>query len=192
MVQALPLTQQQSPPNFPSASRQLVPYELPVAPANGTPALPQTWRFGVAGENGAAAWPRLHSAALPAREWHTLADLPLVSLSLPGLVLQPQAETLALEYRFDLPYTDEINALAQLPQEPPDPQQVSPRPQDPPPQPPAPLTRETLAPYWQELSNLASLAAADGVVAFQEGDGALQHLVEPWPWPVSVDAALTQ
>ncbi|NJL41714.1 MAG: hypothetical protein HC899_37320 [Leptolyngbyaceae cyanobacterium SM1_4_3] len=57
-----------------------------------------------------------------------------MSLSVPGLVLEPSASiasndganpALLLQYRFDLPYTDEVNALAQLPKEPVQPEQVS-------------------------------------------------------------------
>ncbi|MBE9070849.1 hypothetical protein IQ260_29880, partial [Leptolyngbya cf. ectocarpi LEGE 11479] len=130
MVQALPLTQSQSPPNYPSASRQLIPFELPVD-ASG---LPHRWYFGVDmsdDANGASQWPQfLGTAAAPAREWAQQFDLPLVSLSLPGLALDPDhtpgtpspdnpaLETIAQlsqTYRFDLPYTDELNALADLP-----------------------------------------------------------------------------
>ena len=57
MVQALPLTQSQNPPNYPSTSRQLLPFELGVTTeADGQPGLPKNWRFGIVGDNGATCW----------------------------------------------------------------------------------------------------------------------------------------
>ncbi|NJR60056.1 MAG: LamG domain-containing protein [Cyanobacteria bacterium CRU_2_1] len=213
MVQALPLTQSQSPPNYPSASRQLVPFELQVTTVeDGKPGLPDDWRFGVSG-NGAASWLQLIESTLsvPALEWQTQADLPLVALSLPGVVLNPNAivsntavnpslnllTTLPQEYRFDLPYTDEINALAQLPSDPPDPEEVSPLPTSEPPEPPKPLTRETFADFWQQLSTLASLASADAVNAFtitanrQNEQLTIASLIEPFNWSVQPTIDLT-
>ncbi|MBE9113532.1 hypothetical protein IQ273_29580, partial [Nodosilinea sp. LEGE 07298] len=138
MVQALPLTQTQLPPNYPSANRQLVPFELGVQDSNGSGgsiASPQSWRFEA---TGAGAWPQPVGTAPAAREWTQLFDLPLVSLSLPGLVLDPRAGETGLaadfslnlpsQYRFDLPYTDEPNALAQLPEPSQDAEAVSPLP----------------------------------------------------------------
>lgn len=198
MIQALPLTQNQSPPSYPSASRQLVPFELAV----GTDQLPQNWRFGVAQPNGAARWLQFldPGAASPAQEWRSQFDLPLVSLSLPGLALNPAVTPggnrptsipqLPQQYRFDLPYTDEINALAQLPKEPPDPEAVSPLPDSPLPEPPQPLSRETFADYWQQLSRLASLASADAIEAFTVVPGnsneqtVISNLIEPFDWSV--------
>jgi hypothetical protein len=188
MVQALPLTQSQSPPNYASPSRQLVPFELVEDSA---------WTFGVPGDavNGAATWPTPLSQAGPAKDWQDRADLPLVALSLPGLVLDPSLEGAGLEedettqltvqYRFDLPYTDEINALAQLPEVVPDPEKVSPLPDSPRPEPSPPLTRETFEEHWARLSEQASLAAADAVEAFEkDGRASVRHLVEPFDWPV--------
>lgn len=200
MVQALPLTQSQSPPNYPSASRQLIPFELPVD-ASG---LPHRWYFGVGSTNGASQWPQfLGTAAAPAREWAQQFDLPLVSLSLPGLALDPDhtfgtptpdtpdLETIAQlsqTYRFDLPYTDELNALADLPSTSLPPEQTSPLPDGIPPAPPQPLTRETFADHWQQLSQLASLARADAVTAFSlaTSDSAteINTLIEPLTWAV--------
>ncbi|TVP63433.1 MAG: LamG domain-containing protein [Leptolyngbya sp. LCM1.Bin17] len=189
MVQALPLTQSQSPPNYPSASRQLMPYELPVSDQG----LPQGWIFGVNGDSddtGAATWPQALTPLFPAQEWRTLADLPWVSLSLAGLMLRPQADVAALaaDYRHDLPYTDEVQALAQLPEVIPDPDALSPLPAGEPPQPPPPLTRETLATHWQTLSTLASLAQADGTLAFrvEAGTREVMDLIHPYSWPVEV------
>ncbi|MBZ0283171.1 MAG: LamG domain-containing protein [Anaerolineae bacterium] len=201
MIQALPLTQSKSPPNFPNASRQLVPFELPVDAQN----LPHGWAFGVAGDNGAARWPQLIGTHQPAQEWYSAFDLPLVALSLPGMVLDPNTnpdETglerdpstmLPMQYRFDLPYTDQINALAQLPKIPRNPEEVSPLPDSPPPEPPKPLTRETLTEYWTSLSTRASLAAADAIEAFRKQGNQvfIQHLIEPMIWPVRPETNLT-
>ncbi|MBE7384756.1 MAG: hypothetical protein F6J95_025495 [Leptolyngbya sp. SIO1E4] len=175
MVQALPLTQSQTPPNYPSASRQLVPFELAVATA-GDVSIPNQWTFAAP---NAATWLRLSDgvATAPAAEWQDHFDLPLAALSLPGVILDPLADLQSLglapdplgltpNYRFDLPYTDEINAFAQLPSPEVDPNAVSPVPDSPPPEPPQPLTRETFSEHWQTLSELASLASADGVTAW--------------------------
>ena len=98
-----------------------------------------------------------------------------MSLSLPGLILDPQADGAGLpaaveldllpqQYRFDLPYADEINALAQLPEPPPRSRSASPPC-------PTPPCRSPRSPYfatpfqdqWRQLSQQASLASADAV-----------------------------
>ena len=184
MIQALPLTQSKNPPNYPSASRQLAPFtiEPPEAPEN------PAWPFGVQDKNGAAAWPRLSGDAPPAGEWSSLFDLPLASLSLPGLSLDTSGDVdgfLSRRYRFDLPYTDQLNALAQLPKTPKDPSKVSPALDQPPPEPPKPLTRERMGEHWERLSEQASLAALDAVQAFLDSPDPvmLRHLIEPLEWP---------
>ena len=194
MIQALPLTQNKMPPNHPGASRQLVPFELPAA---------GPWAIGVPGADvrGAGAWPLLLADGIPASGWARLADLPLVALSLPGVVLDPglaatalgrdAATDLPLQYRFDLPYSDEVNALAQPPQTEPDDEAPSPAGTG---AEPPPLRRGTMEQHWTTLSERASLAAADAVSAFIDGsafaDTAVQHLVEPFLWPVSPQAEL--
>lgn len=194
MVQALPMAQSRRPPNYPSASRQLVPFEL-TYDANG-------WRFESAA-SPAESWPlvKAGTAARPAPAWSGEGDLPLVALSLPGLQLLPGTgagtagspfDTLTAAFRLDLPYTDENHALAQLPKAPQDPNISNPLPDAPPPAPPKPLSRETFADHWQELSTLASLAAADAVEAFRDdgsGQAEVQNLAEPLLWPamVSID-----
>ncbi|NJL41713.1 MAG: hypothetical protein HC899_37315 [Leptolyngbyaceae cyanobacterium SM1_4_3] len=50
MIQALPLTQNQLPANYPSASRQLVPYELDAISTESP--RPQEWRFAVTSNQG--------------------------------------------------------------------------------------------------------------------------------------------
>ncbi|UCE04717.1 MAG: hypothetical protein JSW07_13960 [bacterium] len=206
MIQVLPLTQSKSPPNHPNTSRQLVPFELAtvaktVELEDGKYieiAIPSNWQFDLTGENGATCWLRLLVGAQPAREWKALYDLSLASLSLPGLVLDPNAlpeitgltlpptNLLPIQYRFDLPYTDEINALAQLPKVARIPEEASPLPDSPPPEPPKPLTRETLFEHWQRLAERANLASADAIAAFikQNNQTAIQGLIEPFLWSV--------
>lgn len=205
MVQALPLTQSQSPPNYPSASRQLVPFELPLDATSGRP-LPAGWSFSAVGGDGADSWLVCSAAINPAREWAGLFDLPYVSLSLPGLIGDPSSDEsqtglggastdfLPLQFRYDLPYTDEINALAQLPKEPQDPNEISPVADSPPLEGPSPLGRTDLEKHWQDLSNLANLSSADGVDAFVKKDDstAIQNLVEPKTWAVDAEFQLEQ
>lgn len=191
MIQALPLTQNQRPPNHPSASRQLAPLELGDF---------EGWSFGVDEGAAAGSWPRVGDevALRPAREWPDGVDLGLVSLSLPGLVLAPDrtdeeqprglppAGTLPLsqQYRYDLPYTDEINALAQVPEVPKSPERLTPDEPEEVEDDPEPLTRETFARHWWRLSEQAGLAAADAVEAFgvrgANGELPLENLIEPY------------
>ena len=208
MIQALPLTQNQLPANYPSASRQLVPYELDTISEQSPK--PQKWRFAVTSTEGAECWSQCVGKLIPAQDWQQTSDLPLVSLSVPGLVLEPptiassndSGSNLRLQYRFDLPYTDEVNALAQLPKDPVRRDQVSPLPNSTPPEPLQPLVRETFAQHWQQLSTLASLSMADAVNAFQTSlssplspqastQALIQNLIEPLQWPVQIKLDLT-
>lgn len=203
MVQALALTQSVTPPNVPIAGRQLVPFELPVTRQGGLD-LPNAWRLAA---DGAAGWPRYGGGSAPAREWlgtagNELYDLPLVALSLPGLVLDPRPDGdppqndpalgLGVQYRYDLPYTDEIQALAQLPRIPKDPRESTPLPDTARPDPPRPLTRADYAAHWQRLAERAGLAAADSVAAFARQDGqiVLRYLASIRAWPVRATLAL--
>ncbi|MEV4257082.1 LamG domain-containing protein, partial [Spirillospora sp. NPDC049652] len=203
MVQALALTQSIDPPNVPIAGRQLVPFELPVTRQDGLD-LPDHWRFTA---DGAAGWPRYGGGSKPAREWlgtdaDKLYDLPLAALSLPGLVLDPRPDGdppqndpalgLAVQYRHDLPYTDEVQALAQLPRIPRDPRESSPLPDTARPEPPRPLTRADYAAHWRRLAERADLAAADSVAAFarQDGQTVLRFLASTRSWPVRATFAL--
>src|SRR4029453_6971425 len=98
---------------------------------------------------------------------------------------------LAVQLRYDLPYTDEPNALAQVPKIPRRPGEVGPTPADPLPTPPRPLARDDFGEHWARLSEQTSLAAADAVTAFVAdamGQPEVHGLVEPLAWPV--DAAL--
>jgi len=196
MVQALPLTQNRHAPNYPGASRQLVPYTLATAGDRPT----ADWRFVL---DGANCWPRLAGQAEVAAEWRELFDLPLVSLSLPGLELDPNpgeadkglppdgARQLPAQLRFDLPYLDQIYALAQLPKPARSPAETSPLPDAPPPDPPAPLQRETYAAFWRELAEKAGLATADAVDVLRGvGSTAVEHLIEPLRWPVTAGLRL--
>ncbi|MEZ4747966.1 MAG: hypothetical protein R3C41_18015 [Calditrichia bacterium] len=196
MVQALPLTQNQSPPNNPAASRQLVPFELLSAVEDDIPVPSPDWAFGVPDSDAAAKWPALLGNAGAASEWKSLFDLPLTALSLPGLHLDPREnpdetgladEFLPAQFRFDMPYTDEINALAQLPKSQDEQSADADNPDAPVLQPQTPLTRETFADFWQELTEKASLSRASAVAAFLKNDDVtlIRHLIEPFVWPVS-------
>ena len=188
MVQVLPLTQSKSPPNHPSASRQLAVFELPAD-------IPL--RFGVGSEAGASSWPHYLGEVQPATEWRELPDLPLASLALPGIFLDPRQQeqvgfgqdpglNLTQQYRYDLPYLDEIYALAQLPKKPQDPNEISPLPDAPRPEPERPLVRELLAAHWRQLAEKASLASVAGVTALRSENETLYttRLIEPFRWPV--------
>jgi|GEM_PF-2386020 len=209
MIQALPLTQNDLPPNYPNRSRQLVPFEFAIDASNR----PVHWAFGVDNENGASSWPTLidEASTEPASEWTQsgdgsttkLYDLPLVSLSLPGVVFDPNEKNPNLDgstiqdgglkglnpqLRFDLPYTDQVNALAQLPPEPKTEEEISPLPESEPPEPPAPLTRDSFAEHWLRMSERASLARADATDAIKSDDSGnktIQNLIEPLEWPLS-------
>jgi hypothetical protein len=162
MVQALPLTQSQQPPNYPGASRQLAPYTA------------AELTFGVSGA-GAATFPSFQGSAVPAREWAQLFDLPMASLSVPGVLQKPAAGAVATHYRFDLPYTDEVNALAQLPKVPPAIVTAVET---------QPLARDTFASHWRKLADKASLAAGDVVEGFPIDNtaAAIKNLIEPFTW----------
>lgn len=199
VIQALPMTQRQSPPNYPSPSRQLAPYELPVTAASpAQPPLPADWHFG---GDGATAWAQLRSSATLAREWTSVAgsrDLGLALLSLPGLAWEPTANdsqaSLRATYRWDIPITDELNALAQTPTLTPDPSLVAPLPTAPAPTPPTALLRDDLHEHWARLAESASLARADAVEAFvaDAGVAEVRHLIEPATWSVKLALDLDQ
>jgi hypothetical protein len=199
MIQALPLTQNRHTPNFPNASRQLVPYAL-LTDDEQRPS--PDWRFSLSGAN---SWPRHQGQMVVAPEWSGLFDLPLVALSLPGLELDPKPGLglglqpgdesfphLATQLRFDLPYLDQVNALAQLPKALHRPAETSPLPEARPAETPKPLQRETYSDYWRELSEKASLARADAVDVIDAKGPApvVANLIEPWQWPVTLDLRL--
>jgi hypothetical protein len=196
-IQTLPLTQNQSPPNHPSFSRQLAPFQLNVAAAEGAEVeKPAGWLFGVRSGNAAAAWPALlappTAAATPTPQAATEWPLGMACLSLPGLVFDPAASAigaagfLPAQYKYGLPYTDELNALAQLPKaaSPPDP--------DIPPEPPVlPLDRESYAEHWRTLAERAFLAETDAsdALARNGAQTVVQGLIEPQLWPVTATLA---
>ena len=218
MIQALPLTQAQYPPNYPSPSRQLAPFALPLTnqgqDEEGSEIelsfqKPDRWIFGVEGStfSSAATFPHYldsseleeSAAALaPTPEWESRHDLPMVSLSLPGLVLDPKAPELPFteqegtpltglqaQWRYDVPLTDEIQALSQITSN-----QKSGNEDNT----PLPLTRERYEAHWFQLSEKANLAAGDAIEALDaEGDDddrqlIIRSLVEPYFW--SVEAGL--
>ncbi|HEX6183216.1 MAG TPA: OmpA family protein, partial [Pyrinomonadaceae bacterium] len=196
-IQTLPLTQNQLPPSHPSPSRQLAPFELTVlAQGDSRMSLPGEWKFGVASDEGAAAWPKLLKDATPARVWRATKQggqqpessfLRLALISLPGLVLDPNLAAPVLKQEsgflnaqllYGLAYTDELNALAQLPKD-------GERAAEPPP-PVVPLTREDYEDYWARLAAKALLARHDADEAL-EGSPAgsvVRGLVEPFGWGV--------
>lgn len=200
MIQALPLTQSQLPPNYPSPSRQLAPFELTVTGEG----LPDDWKFGGHSDNVAARWLSLNTEnpIAVAGEWKELSDLPLASLSLPGLMLKPAAGAVGIpdaenflpsQLRFDLPYLDEVNALAQLPKVKQPQGEVSPLPDPTSPPPAKPLKREDFLEHWQQLAEHASLASADAVEVLAKDENVadkfqVRQLIEPLQWTVFPEA----
>lgn len=205
-IQTLPLTQNQLPPIYPSPSRQLAPFELDVrAQDNSSLKLPGDWSFGVATDEGAARWPSLQSHAASARVWRAVKKredepgvessfLRLALLSLPGLVLDPNlAEPVLLQppdflnaqLLYGLAYTDELNALAQLPKE--GDAAASPE------RPVVPLRREDYEDYWARLAEKALLARhdADEIIGGSQKHSVVRGLVEPFEWGITAtfDAA---
>ncbi len=189
-IQSLPLTQNQTPPNHPSPSRQLAPFELPVV--GSKPTLPGEWRFGAA---NASEWPRLLNPQIapPAREWKSEDGLWLASLSVPGLVFDangdaalttPAGQYLPAQYKFGLPATDELNALAQLPKETKLDKAANSEAAVEPPR--LPLARETYRQHWSVLSEKAFLARtdADDALAHNGASTVVRNLIEPFDWPV--------
>jgi hypothetical protein len=190
MIQSLPMTQNSVPPNNPSASRALYPYVLPVSASDVKK--PVDWVFAVK-DAGAASWPSAPDKATP----ETAGDgLLLVSLCHPGLVFDPMAQWkagvfanvtdladqfLPAQYRHDLPFLDEVNALATLPKN-----GDAPAAGDSPSIEPPPLRPEDYAAYWEHLSELAFFAEADAAPALVPGTPVVARgLIEPLDWPVT-------
>lgn len=203
-VQALPLTQNVTPPNHFSPSRQLAPFELVLTSRkillkpDGTQAVvlagPDKWYFkSVETASAAADWPKIDELTAT-KPWSILPLLPMVPLGIPGTILPAAArgiedpsEFLAgLQYRIDLPYLDEPNALAELPSDP------SPA-QQPPPPPPA-LLRNDYAAHWQHLNDRALLAAVDAVESLLRDDDHtyVVNVVDPLRWKVDVTTKLDE
>jgi hypothetical protein len=204
MIQALPMTQTRRPPNYPSASRQLAPFELGVVtPSGGGPKVPGDWRFSCP---GATSWPDLSSTADAALAWSSVRGLHLAALGIPGLVLDPgvpkdlisgAGEFLPAQYHHGLPVLDELQALAELPKDDAaltrdaaDSSKVPP---------PRALLRGDYASYWARLAELAFFAEADADPALVKPTGAapaggssrVVGLIEPFGWPVDVSVSLT-
>jgi hypothetical protein len=181
-IQALPFTQTQDPPNYPSPSRQFAPFALDID-ATGRPS---NWTFAATGTNAAQNWPTFTGHATPS------SPLAMASISLPGLSFEPNAADgpiastyMGAQYRFGLPYLNEIDALSQLskPDTSTDPH-VRPA--------PLPLTRDRYADYWNQLKLKADMAAAQGDAALSLTPGGhlvVTGLAEPFPWPIT--SALT-
>ncbi len=188
MIQSLPLTQTLTPPNIPSASRQLFPFELPLVERTRLPALPGAWQFTA---TGAGDWPTIASSHKPA-----VGDgLKLVSLSIPGLeydrdaavgLIQAADETdrfMPVQFRHDLPFLDEVNALAVLPKDDkPLPPEIAPAalPEG------EGLARGDYGEHWTHLADLAFFAAADASHSLvSDGRVFVAGLIEPLRWPVN-------
>ncbi|MCB8980784.1 MAG: hypothetical protein H6657_25520 [Ardenticatenaceae bacterium] len=192
VIQALSLTENRLSPHDPSPNRALMPFQ-PVT--NGA------WLFGSSNEEGAAHWPKFLSEIEVANEWAAVPDLPIVYLSLPGIVATPTDKPLlrdpltglALSWRHDIPLTDQIYALAKLSQDSALQAAVlgnSPETLETPRQ---PLQRETFADYWQELSVKTSLARVDqDEEPLLLDDAALRFVIEPYTWPVTIEVDTSQ
>jgi hypothetical protein len=207
-IQSLPLTQTQDPPAHPCASRELAPFDLPwrlPAPSSLPVIDPSVWSFERRA-SGAADWLSV-SARSAAAEWLETKRpvLPLASLSLPGLALQPGAAAelpgenglgLRVQYEFGLPYLDQLNAFAQLPKDEDDDyrgglfsgtQHTAPEDKQ-----RRPLGRRDFKAWWGELSTkrfLARTEAADAIINRNaDADSpafAVRGLVEPLDWPIT-------
>lgn len=211
-IQSLPLTQTQDPPAHPCASRELAPFDLPwrLPAQSELPEIdPADWFFE-SGTRGADNWLSV-SAHGAAAEWLETRQpvLPLASLSMPGLALQPGAATelpgevglgLRVQYEFGLPYLDQLNAFAQLPKDDDDDyrgglfsgrQHTAPEDKE-----RRPLGRRDFKTWWRELSTkrfLARTEAADAIVN-RSADGlapqfAVRGLIEPLDWRIAAPEA---
>jgi hypothetical protein len=187
-VQSLPLTQTKTPPNFPSASRQLFPFSLTVDPQTLRPG---DWKFH---SDGGASWPKLTSTAPSAIAGQNMDGLALLALGLPGLAWDPLLTTspfvtidpddriLSAQYRHEVALLDEVNALATLPKE-----DKPPAPGDTPPAPPPALRREEYASFWTHQADLAFFATAEArdALAIANNQTVVRGLIEPFDWPVT-------
>ncbi|KAA3664354.1 MAG: hypothetical protein DWQ04_06150 [Chloroflexi bacterium] len=189
VIQALSLTENQIIPQYPSPNRALAPNE---------PTIQDNWRIGVLDGAGAQQWANYIGDIVPASEWATTTDLPFVYLSMPGLVGKPSStdnlEIIdhltghTLNWRYDIPLTDQVYALTKLPKEA---QQektpsVSGEPEKE--QPHLPLNRQTFGAYWQTLSEKSGLARVDNDSAIVQVDDqtVIRYLIEPFDWPVDL------
>lgn len=191
LVQCLPLTQMQMPPAYPSASRQLAPFEFSVEKKEVENS------FGVNASTGAKDWPAWSglAQARASRDWP--GNLGLAALSLPGVVFDPQSPQNLLSKQTDfagaqllysLPYTEEINALAQLPKE-----EKKESFNEPEVEKPVLIPRrESYAEHWQQLSEKAFLAKgdADEALELKGGKTNVINLVEPFAWTVNAKMEL--
>lgn len=204
-VQNLPLTQSQLPPNYPSRSRQLAPFEPLREEGTTGLKLPRGLSFaaGDGGSGGTApgalAWPH-HSAPeklMSAAQWKQVGHLRLASLAVPGLVHDPGVPAkilsaidafLPVQYRYGLPYTDELNALARPPKDDEPNQTHSPLVDAPAKEPERVLRRDTYAAHWADLAEKSMLAEHDADESLEEvgGSAVVKGLVEPYQWPVTV------
>ncbi|MDB6131784.1 MAG: hypothetical protein JWM59_27 [Verrucomicrobiales bacterium] len=220
-VQNLPLTQTLSPPAYPSPSRQLLPRKLPrvtrrVTFYGAVHDRFENWCFTLGLD--AREWPAFQQSAIIASAplpcvGDQFADLSAAALLLPGVqqdlrrvatrwtaIATPADYQPAhpLTLRHDLPYCDELHALARLPKKKSASieleeallQDV---------QEPAILAPPTFTAHWENLNELAILAAADGVLAIAAHDiavapangTALQWIYADLPWTTAASIAWT-
>jgi hypothetical protein len=191
-IQSLPLTQTKTPPNYPSASRQLFPFSLTVDPQTQRPG---DWMFH---SDGGASWPKLTSTAPSAIAGQSMDGLALLALGLPGLAWDPILTTspfvaadpddqiLTAQYRHEVALLDEVNALATLPKE-----DKPPEPGETPPAPPPALRREDYATFWAQQADLTFFATAEArdALAIANNQTVVRGLIEPFDWPVKATLA---
>jgi hypothetical protein len=193
-VQALPMTQSKTPPNYPSGSRQLFPFALPLDTTSPL-AKPGGWRFT---SEGAGSSPRL-AADVKLSAAVALDGLTLVSLGLPGLVFDPNLTAssfsaadpadaiMPAQYRHEVALLDEVNALATLPKD-----DAPAEAGASPPQPPPGLQPGDYAAFWAHLAELAFSATADARDALRPapaGGALVAGLIEPFDWQASATLA---
>ena len=191
-IQSLPLTQSKTPPNDPSASRQLFPFALAL---DKTSKRPGDWTFRT---EGGASWPKLKSPASSAIRGEELDGLALLALGLPGLAFDPNAipslfttadpddRILPAQYRHEMALLDEVNALATLPKE-----DKPPQPGEAPLRPPPGLRRGDYGAFWAHLADLAFFATAEArdALVLVGGRTVVRGLIEPFDWQATASLA---
>lgn len=202
LIQALPLTQTQTPPSHPSPSRQLAPFQVSVEEnSHGE----NYAVFGVDARTGAKGWARWFAPQQqikPSLEWNDARFLWLAALGFPGLIFDPRTrrglfesddDFLPAQLLYGLPYTDEINALAQLPKDEPN-AQIAPPQNTSLAKPALAPRREHFASHWRTLAEKAALAKpdADEMLNTNDGKTVVQNLIEPFEWKVAAKLEIAE
>jgi outer membrane protein OmpA-like peptidoglycan-associated protein len=193
-IQSLPFLQSQDPPSFPAASRELAILTQPWKEDFGSAGwLDPEWKFTSHG----AGWPDTLTPPAVATEWQN-AGLPLASLTLPGLTIDPRPLPLlprgpfdlTAQYWYGLPYLDQLHALSQMPPKEEDDGQSTAqqgatsgvtRERK-------PLDRQNFGDWWTDLSSHQFLARTEAAECLAPHDGGglqVDALVEPHLWPVA-------